>query len=193
MRKYLTGLTVLACVAHSHAQVAIETVHVGNPGNPGEYSGESVPIVFFTGGFGVDRICGQVDYPYDIGKYEITASQYCAFLNAVAATDTYSLVAGLGNIVRLGTPGNYTYRIGDGSPEDLAHWGNRPVGGIAWVDAARFANWMHNGQPHGLQDDTTTEDGSYPLHGLTTNAQAAQVVRNPGATWVVPSEDEWYK
>src|ERR1043165_6314176 len=34
---------------------------------------------------------GSVSYDYRIGKYEVTHGQYAAFLNAVAATDTYSL------------------------------------------------------------------------------------------------------
>jgi len=34
---------------------------------------------------------GAVAYDYSIGKYEVTAGQYTAFLNAVAVTDTYGL------------------------------------------------------------------------------------------------------
>ena len=34
---------------------------------------------------------GAVGYAYSIGKYEVTVGQYTAFLNAVAATDTYGL------------------------------------------------------------------------------------------------------
>ena len=34
---------------------------------------------------------GAVGYMYNIGKYEVTAGQYCEFLNKVAATDTYGL------------------------------------------------------------------------------------------------------
>jgi formylglycine-generating enzyme required for sulfatase activity len=50
---------------------------------------------------------------------------------------------------------------------------------------------MHNGQPTGAQDTSTTEDGSYYLNGATLYALA--VTRKPNATWVIPSEDEWYK
>ena len=32
-----------------------------------------------------------MDYAYNIGTYEVTTGQYVAFLNAVAATDTYGL------------------------------------------------------------------------------------------------------
>ena len=58
--------------------VNIETVVVANPGNPGE-------VHHF-------ETFGQVDYIYEIAKYEVTAGQYTAFLNAIAATDTYRLV-----------------------------------------------------------------------------------------------------
>jgi formylglycine-generating enzyme required for sulfatase activity len=89
-------------------------------------------------------------------------------------------------IERSGIPGSYTYDV---SPD----WATRPVNYVSWGDAARFANWLHNGQPTGLQDSSTTEDGSYFLNGAITHAALLAVTRKPGATWVIPSEDEWYK
>ena len=47
--------------------VTIDWVTVSNPGNTGEWSGESY------GGYGPDAICGAVDYEYQIGTYEVTA------------------------------------------------------------------------------------------------------------------------
>ncbi len=177
--------------------VEIQTVSVGNPGNAGEGSGESY------GGWGPDRICGAVDYVYNIGTFEVTAGQYTEFLNAVAATDTYGLYnermnvdSGLSNaeygcnIERFtgnGTVGApYAYRV-------EANWADRPVNYVSWGDAARFANWLHNGQPTGAQDLTTTEDGSYYLNGAITDGELIAIVREDDATWVIPSEDEWYK
>lgn len=169
------------------ASVVIETVPVGNPGNAGELSGEG------AGGLGPDRICGAVDYVFEIGTFEVTAGQYAAFLNAVAATDTYDLYDAemwwqeFGcKIERTGSSGSYTYSV-------AADWADRPVNYVSWGDAARFANWLHNGQPIGAQDISTTEDGSYFLNGAMGNAELLAVVREPDATWVVPSEDEWYK
>jgi formylglycine-generating enzyme required for sulfatase activity len=52
---------------------------------------------------------------------------------------------------------------------------------------------MHNGQPSGMQDLSTTEDGSYYLNGANTDTQLVAVPRKANATWVIPSEDEWYK
>jgi formylglycine-generating enzyme required for sulfatase activity len=171
---------VCAAQAQGAPPLVIETVPVGNPGNAGD------PIQF-QGTFGA------VDYVYAIGKYEVTAGQYAAFLNAVAATDTYALYdarmwtheAGC-KIERTGSPGSFAYAV---APD----WANRPVNFVSWGDAARFANWLHNGQPSGAQDPTTTEDGSYFLDGMTSDEELEDVVREPDASWVVPTEDEWYK
>ena len=127
---------------------SLETVLVGNPGNAGELSGPG------AGGrvdCGPDRICGGVDYEYRIGKYEVTSAQYCEFLNAVARADTYGLYDPnmwsypMGcKIQRGGTSGSYAYSVDP-------NWGNRPVNFVSWGDAARFTNWLHNGQPTGVQ------------------------------------------
>jgi|WetSurMetagenome_2_1015567.scaffolds.fasta_scaffold148863_1 formylglycine-generating enzyme len=192
------------CGSGTHANVNMATVPVGNPGNAGEWSGESY------GGLGPDRICGSVGYTYNIGKYEVTAGQYTEFLNKVAGVDAYGLYyAGMWSdvggckIQRTGggTVGNpYTYSVATG-------FANRPVNYVDWSDAARFVNWLHNGQPTGAQSAGTTENGSYDLSAthayygpngqiLDWNAlqtALAAVTRKANATWVTPSEDEWYK
>jgi hypothetical protein len=60
---------------------------------------------------------------------------------------------------------------------------------VSWFDAARFANWLQNGQPTGGQGAGTTETGAYTLSGATSGV----FVRNPDATFGLPSENEWYK
>jgi formylglycine-generating enzyme required for sulfatase activity len=128
-----------------------------------------------------------------MGKYEVTTGQYTDFLNAVARTDTYALYdtgmaqdPGGCQINRLGVPGAYTYTV---APD----FAERPVNYVSWGDAVRFANWLHNGQPTGVQDLTTTEDGSYFLNGAVNNGELMAFVRQSDATWVIPTEDEWYK
>jgi formylglycine-generating enzyme len=180
-------ITVLAAAAsagvpgrQAHAAVVlIETITVGNPGNPGESQ--------------IDGTFGGVDYAYQIGKYEVTAGQYAAFLNAIAATDTYGLYdvrmwthAEGCKIERTGSLDNYTYNV---SPDRA----NRPVNFVSFGDGLRFANWLHNKQPVGAQTLTTTEDGSYFLNGAVTDAELEDIAREPDSTWVIPSEDEWYK
>ncbi|MCP4594173.1 MAG: formylglycine-generating enzyme family protein [bacterium] len=167
---------VLVCVSGVQADVVMETVPVGNPGNAGELSGDG------AGGYGPDAIVGAVDYAYNMGKYEVTAGQYTEFLNAVAQTDTYGLYsdsmwsqsAGC-KIQRTGLSGSYSYSV---DPDGAA----RPVNKVSWYDALRFANWMHNGQGSG-----DTEDGAYDM------SLGSSVVRKPGALVFLPSEDEWYK
>ena len=56
-----------------------------------------------------------------MGKYDVTVGQYCQFLNAVAATDTYGLynsymaMTDLNyptvGITQSGSPGSYTYAV----------------------------------------------------------------------------------
>ena len=162
--------------------VAIQWVTIGDPGNACDP--QSVGCL------------GGVDHLYRIAKYEITNTQYCTFLNAVARTDPNGLydtsmgiddVVGtiwVGGITRSGSSGNYSYAPIPGKE-------NWPVNFVNFWDAARFANWLHNGQPSGAQDDTTTEDGGYTLTptGIANNT----VTRNPGALYFLPTEDEWYK
>lgn len=158
---------------------SIQTVPVGNPGNAADGRYE-------TPGY------GDVGYTYGIGKYEVTAGQYTEFLNAVAATDTYSLYSsymdgpGSCHIKRNGTSGSYTYSV---TPD----FANRAMNWITWGDAVRFANWLTNGQPSGSQGLATTEDGSYYLNGAQTDAALMAVTRKSSARYVLPTEDEWYK
>jgi len=171
----MSRLLVIATLLFAYpaqAVVEIDWVTVRDPGNAADTTGY-----------------GAVAYPYQIGQYEVTNAQYAEFLNAVAATDTNGLYnanmgSGLGGIARSGSSGSYTYSAIAGR-EDM------PVNWVSFWDATRFANWLHNEQPTGAQDDSTTEDGAYTLTptGITNNT----VTRNPGAGVFVPSEDEWYK
>jgi len=176
----MVGIVSCCPISLSHANLVMDLVTVGNPGNLDDTHGEGH---------------GGVDYIYEMGKYEVTAGQYAEFLNAVASTDTYGLYhtrmnAAEGwngcNIIRSGSPGSYTYSVSQ-------DWADRPVNYVSFGDAARFSNWMHNGQPVGVQDLTTTESGSYLLDGATSNEALSLVTRQSNSTWVIPSENEWYK
>lgn len=158
-------------VVKASALITIDSVYVGDIGNPNDSTGY-----------------GGVNYGYSIGKYEVTLNQYSAFLNAVGATDTYELYdtqmgsdPNIMGIARTGVSGSYTYSV-IGS-------GNRPVTYVSWFDSARFVNWLHNGQPTGAQAAGTTETGAYSLNGNLS----AFVTRNDNATYGLPTENEWYK
>jgi formylglycine-generating enzyme required for sulfatase activity len=61
--------------------------------------------------------------------------------------------------------------------------GDKPVNYVSWYDAARFTNWLHNGQGIG-----STETGAYTLNGNNDI-----ITKNVGANVWLPSENEWYK
>ena len=131
---------------------------------------------------------GSVGYIYNIGKYEVTAGQYAAFLNAVAKADTYGLYNSKMwsdtwgcKIQQTGTSGSYIYSV-------AADWANRPVNYVSYWDACRFANWLGNGQRTGAQDASTTECGTYTLDGYTsTDGRAIQ--RSADWKWAVTSQE----
>ncbi len=186
MRNAVVLVCAVLVAAKVQGEVVNETATVANPGNAAEPSGECIP-----GGYGPCCECGAVDYSCQIGKYEVTAGQYTRFLNAAAATDTYGRYSmemtdpwcGC-NVQRGGSPGTYSYSV-------AGDWAERPVNFVSWGDAARFCNWLHNGQPVGPQDLGTTEDGSYYLNGATSNAALMAVVREEDATWVIPVGLRW--
>ncbi len=179
--KVTFAVAVLLISALSGQAVTIDMVTVGNPGNAPD-----TEVMFTDGTTGY----GSVDYVYQIGKYEVTAGQYTEFLNAVAKADPNglynfpmgsSLVPFPTNIRRTGSSPNYSYSV-------AADWANRPVNYVSFWDAARFANWLHNGQPTGPQGPGTTEDGAY--HDVDNPTLFG---RNAGARFFLPTEDEWYK
>ncbi|MCC6127214.1 MAG: SUMF1/EgtB/PvdO family nonheme iron enzyme [Pirellulales bacterium] len=149
---------------------SLEFVTVGDPGNVADTSS----------GYSY----GAVDYIYQMGKYDVTSAQYTVFLNSVAKSDPYGLYSlGMGanssgnlrcGIIQNGSSGNYTYEV-------ISGYENFPVNNITWGDAARFCNWLQTG---------ATETGAYTLNGDTT---VLMETRNAGATFVLPTENEWYK
>jgi formylglycine-generating enzyme required for sulfatase activity len=171
--------------------ITIDTVPVGNPSNP-----HDTRYIDGTHPSGV----GSVAYHYAIGATEVTNAQYVAFLNAVAASDPYSLYSTSmssdtkAGIVRSGVSGSYEYAvklpaIGQGPGGSDYVYDDKPVVHVSSGDAMRFANWLHNGQG----GPATTEDGAYTLAGAVSFLALAAVNRNPGAVWFLPSENEWHK
>jgi sulfatase modifying factor 1 len=167
--------------AEPASSVAIDWVTVGDPGNRPDTQ------VMNDGTTGY----GRVAHAYRIGKFQITNAQYAAFLNAKAKLDPYQLYDPLmdrstlpqgSGIIRRGAPGSFRYVVAPGRE-------NKPVDYVSVFDAMRMANWLHNGQGSG-----GTETGAYTLLGGTpVPANDATVVRNPGAKFFLPTENEWYK
>jgi formylglycine-generating enzyme required for sulfatase activity len=166
----LTLPVALATATVALAAITIDTVHVGNPGNAGDPQNA--------------QLRGAVDYEYDLGKYEVTNAQYAAFLNAVnaAGTDPHGLYNpqmmsdALGGI-------NFSSAAANGSKYSIkAGHANNPVVFVNFFDAARFTNWLQNGQ-----GTANTEDGAYRM------ADGIYVARKITASWCLPTVDEWYK
>ena len=172
----LALFAVTALQASQPVTIALSTV--GNPGNAADPA---------TG-----SLYGNVSYTFNIGTYDVTVTQYTAFLNAVAQTDTYSLYnTSMGtdsyigpSIARSGSSGSYSYSV-------MGSSGSFPITYVSWFDAARFSNWLNNGEPvtH-VENATTTEDGAYTLSGTMSGVN---VSKNLLAQWYIPSENEWYK
>ncbi len=164
-----------------HADIGYQLVTIGNPAN----APDTAVMSDSTTGY------GEVDYTYGIGKYDVTLSQYTTFLNAVAQSDPYGLyntnLATDLNVAGISRNGNgntvpYSYSV-IGNGQD-------PVTYVSWFDAARFSNWLQNGQPTGLGEVAgSTEQGAYTLDG----ANSGIVLKNVNALYWIPSENEWYK
>lgn len=161
---------LLAAIPAAAQSFTLEMLDVGQAGNAADTNG-----------------LGAVQADYRIGRFEVTNTQYVQFLDAVAADDPNGLYDSLmtssdrGGILRGGSPGAFTYTI-------KTHFEDKPVNAISWYDAARFCNWLHNGTPSGSQSPATTENGAYDM-----SLPGADIARQPGALWFLPTHDEWYK
>lgn len=174
MKTKLLTLFVVGAMTGSHclAVINIQTSYVGDAGNVNDSTGY-----------------GGVADGYHIGTYEVTNSEYTAFLNAKAATDTNNLYnsnmgsSPHGGIERSGTSGSYSYSVKSG-------FGNKPVNYVSFWDSARFANWLTNGQGSG-----DTESGVYVLTptGISDNTVTRDATAWAGGGVAVAGEDEWYK
>lgn len=174
--KHVIALACIAlAVSTAPAAVSIDWVTVGNAGNAADpLNSGTVPGI------------GAVSYAYRISKYEVTNAQYAEFLNAVAVSDPYGLYNtnmnsnAVGGITRSGTSGSYTYAV-------KTNMGNKPVNYVSWYDAARFTNWLTNGQGSG-----STETGAYTLTSVSTLSAITRDLSDPDQVFL-PTENEWYK
>ena len=156
------------------AVVSIDFLKVGDAGN----APDSRVMIDSSSGY------GSVAYEFYMARNETTIGQYVEFLNAVAKSDPYQLYsAGMAStsyvagISRSGSSGNYSY-------VPIGNSANKPITYVSWFDAARFCNWLHNGQGSG-----STEIGAYTLNGAMSGIYTV----NTGAQAWIPSENEWYK
>jgi len=167
--------------------VTVDWVTVGDPGNVAD-----------TSGFGA------VGYGYRIGKFEFTFGQYMQFLNAVDPDGTnpaslYNQIPGyrpfsnsMGDIPYGGI--SLTMSNAPGTKYGLLpNMGDKPVTSVSWFNAARVANWLHNG----AETYSTSTAGAAAIgngaYTLGSSIGGGMPARNPDARVWIPSEDEWYK
>ena len=141
---------------------------------------------------------GAVAYAYQISEFEVTAGEWCAFLNTVAVTDTHTLYNSLMgdpsgwfgcNIVRSGSPGSYTYSV-------AGEWTDRPVNYVSWYDAARYCNWRTTGNTEsGVYDTSAPGWGASNAGDYTGFLDHRTAAATLGVTtaYFIPTEAEWYK
>jgi formylglycine-generating enzyme required for sulfatase activity len=165
---------LLGSLAVPARAVTIDWVTVGDPGNDPDTTGDPNPA-------------GAVADAFQIMKYEFTNQQYTAFLNSVDPTGTnpnsvYSASMGSnarGGITNTGTTNGSKYAT-------KTNMGDKPVNYVNWFDAARVSNWLVNG----ATGTSSMETGAYTLNNATSgNAPAV----NSGATFYIPTENQWYK
>ena len=167
----LVALLLTSLVLPNAHAVTIDWVTVGDPGNAADTT-----------------TYGAVADAFQIMKFEFTNQQYADFLNSVDADGNNPNAvynANMGSNARGGI--SFTSGAASGSKYAIrTNMGDKPVNYVSWFDAARVANWLQNGQGSG-----STETGAYTLVGGQTSGTAPAA--NPGASYFLPTEDQWYK
>ncbi len=158
----------------------MDFVPIGNPGNVGKTVGTS-------GTF------GSVATTFNMGRSEVSNTEYITFLNAVAKSDPYGLyntnmgTFSTGGITRTGSSGSFVYTA-------KAGFENKSANFVNVYSAARFTNWLHNGAPTSVASglvDSIINNGAYTLANVAI--PTAALVRNVGAQAFLPTRDEWFK
>ena len=145
---------------------------------------------------------GSVPYAYRMGKYDVTVGQYCQFLNAVAEDRHLRPLLQWHGLRPFSDHRHYPKRqfwqlqlLGHGQLQPSRQLSDlrclvgrcRPLLQLA---AKRPAH-VPAGTPGEVAG--STETGAYTLNGANTNAALLAITRNAGATYFIPSENEWYK
>jgi len=165
--------------------VTVSWVTVGNPGNPND-----------TINTGTNPNYGAVGYTFRIMKFEWTNAQYVEFLNAVDPDGTnpngiYS--ASMGTNAR----GGISFTSGNSVGSKYAsrtNMADKPVNFVSWFDAARVANWLHNGAPvSGSSSALASAPQNTGAYTLGTGTSGNAPAKNAAAQYWIPTENEWYK
>lgn len=186
---FILALAASATAAHAQTippDYGHDFVTIGAPGNRGVLPSEAPDWNFDR--FGT---YGDVSYEYRITRTEVTNDQYIKFaqsyLRAGGATMGGTLI-GHGITVVGFDPGGVAIL-------DFLSPGSQHAPAImSWRYAARYCNWLHNGQGTDLEDfNTGVYDASTFRTDPVTGAVLDQPERSPGAKYFLPTLDEWTK
>lgn len=161
----------VASLAATAFGVVIDYRTIGNPGNAASP----------TAGLGA------VSNTFRLSTYEVTNTQYAEFLNAVGKSNTNSIYnANMntnvnGGITQTGVSGAFVYTVKSG-------FATKPVNFVSWYSAARFINWLQNGQTTNV---SSMESGAYTIPSNATTG--AVLARNAGAQVFLPNANEAFK
>lgn len=139
---------------------------------------------------------GAVSYAYNIGAYEITNEEYCLFLNSVArSSDSHALFNNLmqqhflGGIIRTSDTNGYHYACKPG-------YAHRPVVCTTWMNAVRYANWLHYNATN-IEQNVPVENWVECTEGDSVcgayDTRSVPTTRHKDARYWLPSRSEWEK
>lgn len=186
----------VAAVNATIERFGFDFVTVGAPGNRSWIESERQFPNGWTPSHIDDR--GRVDYSYRIMRTEVVTRQYAEFVQAFRPF-WLSLESRPGAI-ETGSPTDSRFTSRGisifGGFEIRPDWTDSTVQ-ISWRNAARYANWLHNGAPTdaaSLNWDTF-HTGAYTFteESFSTGLQGNPITRNEDARFWLPSLDEVLK
>ena len=144
--------------------INIDFVTIGNAGNAADTQ------AIWDGTTAYIAYYGAVGSNYRIGKYEVTNAQWNTFTAAAGAPT--------------GNPSN--------AYDQSAYYTGvqKPTGMVSWYEALQFCNYLTSGDK---------SKGAYQFSGNNTNpgnflgTDRVSSISTYGTTYVLPTEDEWYK
>jgi hypothetical protein len=205
--------------------VTIRMATVGDPGNPSlgvvqTFGGPKGQFVDPPKNTGIYKTCGDapaapppclkvggVDYEYGIGEFEVTVSEYVAFLNTVDSRGKNLHELYIDNMSPKVWPqyGSISYSSGASRGEHYSvaypEWADKPFNFGNFRRAARFVNSLNNGKVLSQKQESSrgfkyvsykvrlsprTERGMYELRDPATE-------RTESTGFVLASNDEWVK
>jgi len=198
----LVCLAVVGLLGNASTGLEIETVPIGNPGNPGQLSGIG------AGGYGPNGICGALDHTYRIGRYPTAEYNNAGFRvrELVLADfdndgDVDSADLDMFKACFSGPAIPYDAECGsmdlDGEGDvDQSDFGifqqqYRPSGRLSIIDADGFVSMGDQGGPYAPESKTYTlaNTGGWPIAWSATATQAWVTLSKQGGTLAAGATD----